>query len=72
MGLFSSLKKTKDISCAICLDVLSMGGFWVVNGQTKTGEVLDALAEEEEWKDFVELSRKAAEQQKLKQQQVEK
>lgn len=67
MGLFSFLKKTKDISGAICLDVLSMGGFWVVNGQTKTGEVLDSLAEEEDWKDFVESRRKWTEQQKLKQ-----
>jgi len=46
MNLWRSLRITKDLACAVTLDVISMGGIWLVNGQSKTGETIEDLERE--------------------------
>ena len=48
MNLINKICRTRDLLCAVAQDILSMGGFWVVNGQSKTGELLDEWQIEEQ------------------------
>lgn len=45
MSFWQTIATAKDLLCAIAQDILSMGGFWVVDGQTKTGQLIEELAE---------------------------
>lgn len=48
MGVFSKICRGRDLMLAVTQDIISMGGYWIVNGQTKTGELLDAWRLEEQ------------------------
>lgn len=50
------LCRTKDALIAVAQDVLSVGGFWVVDGQTKTGKLIeDWHAEDQARRDLEQL-----------------
>ncbi len=48
MSIWKFIADAKDLTCAVALDVVSLGGTWLVNGQSKTGEFIDNKAREGE------------------------
>ena len=64
MNIWRGIYVAKEIAGAMFLDVVTMGGFLVVDGKSKTGQKIEELMQDEEDRARIREARKLEELEK--------